>query len=149
MAVTIRAALVPVALTLFGMSSAHAADSACPGEDPGITLAPGFCATLFADGIGHARQMAIAKDGTIYVNTWSGRYFGNDKPHDGGFIVALKDSSGKGKADVIERFGDTPDTGGAGGTGVALLQRLRLRREQRQDRALQARAGLDRAEGRG
>jgi glucose/arabinose dehydrogenase/mono/diheme cytochrome c family protein len=121
MAVTIRAALVPVALTLFAVSSAHAADAgACPGEDPGITLAPGFCATVFADGIGHARQMAVAKDGVVYVNTWSGRYFGNDKPHDGGFIVALKDSGGKGKADVIERFGDTPDTGGAGGTGVAL-----------------------------
>ena len=93
---------------------------ACPGDNAGLTLPPGFCATVFADGIGHARHLAVSSDGTVYVNTWSGRYYHNAKPHDGGFLVALKDTKGTGKADMIERFGATPDNGGHGGTGIAL-----------------------------
>jgi glucose/arabinose dehydrogenase/cytochrome c5 len=85
-------------------------------------LPAGFCATVFADGIGHARQMAVAPNGVLYVNTWSGRYYGNDKPHAGGFLVALQDKSGTGKADVIERFGETVQAGGAGGTGIGLYK---------------------------
>ena len=46
--------------------------ASCAGDATGITLPDGFCATIFADNIGHARQMAIAPDGTLYVNTWSG-----------------------------------------------------------------------------
>jgi hypothetical protein len=58
----------------------------------------------------------------LYVNTWSGRYYGNDTPHAGGFLVALQDKSGKGKADVIERFGETVQSGGAGGTGIGMYK---------------------------
>ena len=53
-------------------------------------------------------------------NTWSGRYYGNDKPHEGGFLVALRDSTGDGVADEIVRFGDSVETGGTGGTGIGL-----------------------------
>jgi glucose/arabinose dehydrogenase/mono/diheme cytochrome c family protein len=56
----------------------------------------------------------------VYVNTWSGRYYGNDTPHAGGFLVALQDTTGSGKADVIERFGATVASGGAGGTGIGI-----------------------------
>jgi glucose/arabinose dehydrogenase/mono/diheme cytochrome c family protein len=101
--------------------SASAADNkspACPNDDSGLQLPAGFCATVFADGIGHARHMAVAPSGVLYVNTWSGRYYGNDTPHGGGFLVALQDKSGAGKADVIERFGETVQSGGAGGTGI-------------------------------
>jgi len=91
---------------------------ACPGDDSGLTLPPGFCATIFADGIGHARHMVVAPSGVVYVNTWSGVYYGNDTPHAGGFLVALQDRTGKGKADVNLRFGETVQTGGAGGTGI-------------------------------
>jgi glucose/arabinose dehydrogenase/mono/diheme cytochrome c family protein len=100
--------------------SLAAADSACPSDDAGLKLPAGFCATIFADGIGHARDMAVAANGVVYVNTWSGRYYGNDKPHDGGFLVALKDTGGKGTADAQERFGETVQNGGAGGTGIAI-----------------------------
>ena len=31
----------------------------CTGDNGGITLPPGFCATVLADHIGHARQMAV------------------------------------------------------------------------------------------
>ncbi len=73
----------------------------------GLKLPAGFCATVFADSIGHARQMVVSASGVLYVNTWSGTYYGNDTPHPGGFLVALQDKSGAGKADVVERFGET------------------------------------------
>jgi glucose/arabinose dehydrogenase len=57
-----------------------AAAEPCAGTDSGITLPPGFCATVFADNIGHARQMVVAPNGVLYVNTWSGTYFRNDTP---------------------------------------------------------------------
>src|ERR1700737_3964741 len=95
---------------------------ACPNDDSGLKLPAGFCATVFADDIGHARHMVVAPSGVLYVNTWSGRYYGNDPPHAGGFLVALQDKSGKGKADVIERFGETVQSGGAGGTGIGMYK---------------------------
>src|ERR1700757_2769907 len=101
-------------------SSTHATFQACPNDDSGLKFPPGFCATVFADGIGHARHMVVAPSGVVYVNTWSGRYYGNDTPHAGGFLVALQDEGGGGKADVIERFGETVQSGGAGGTGIGM-----------------------------
>ena len=87
---------------------------------PGITLPPGFTATLFADKIGHARHMAVAADGTVYVNTWSGVYYNNDKPPAGGFVVALKDKDNDGGSDVTKRFGESQKEGSAGGTGIGI-----------------------------
>jgi glucose/arabinose dehydrogenase/mono/diheme cytochrome c family protein len=99
---------------------ARSSTPTCPGDDTGLSLPPGFCATIFADGIGHARQLVVASNGVVYVNTWSGRYYGNDTPHAGGFLVALQDTMGAGKADLNERFGETVQSGGAGGTGIGL-----------------------------
>jgi glucose/arabinose dehydrogenase len=93
--------------------------SGCAADNGGITLSPGFCASIFADNIGHARHLVVAPDGVVYVNTWSGRYYHNDTPPDGGFLVALQDTTGAGKADKIERFGDGVAQGSAGGTGIA------------------------------
>jgi glucose/arabinose dehydrogenase len=101
---------------------AHKATASCPGGSTGITLPKGFCATIFADKIGHARQLAVAPDGTVFVDTWSGRYYGNDKPHEGGFLVALKDTKGVGQADLNVRFGQTFAEGSHGGTGIALYK---------------------------
>jgi glucose/arabinose dehydrogenase/mono/diheme cytochrome c family protein len=109
----------------FAQSTARAAPAknpACPESDSGLKLPPGFCATIFADDIGHARHLVVAPDGVVYVNTWSGRYYGNDTPHAGGFLVALKDNTGAGIADVNQRFGETVQSGGAGGTGIALYK---------------------------
>src|SRR5437660_487169 len=102
--------------------TAGAKRQACPNDDSGLQLPGGFCATIFADGIGHARHMVVAPSGVLYVNTWSGRYYGNDTPHAGGFLVALQDKKGAGKADVIERFGETVQSGGAGGTGIGIYK---------------------------
>lgn len=90
----------------------------CSHNDSGLKLPPGFCASIFADGIGHARYMVVAPNGVLYVNTWSGRYYGNDTPHAGGFLVALQDTAGSGKADVIRRFGETVQSGGTGGRAL-------------------------------
>jgi glucose/arabinose dehydrogenase/cytochrome c5 len=99
-----------------------AASNACSNDDTGLKLSPGFCATVFADGIGHARQMVVAPDGVLYVNTWSGAYYNNAPPHEGGFLVALQDKSGAGRADMVNRFGETVQSGGAGGTGIDLYR---------------------------
>ena len=72
----------------------------CPETDAGLRLPNGFCATIFADKVGHARQLVVAPNDTVYVNTWSGVYYGNDTPPTGGFLVALKDTKGTGHADV-------------------------------------------------
>jgi glucose/arabinose dehydrogenase/mono/diheme cytochrome c family protein len=101
---------------------ATASSQPCANDDSGLTLPPGFCATIFADGIGHARHMVVAPNGVLYVNTWSGKYYGNDTPHVGGFLVALQDTNDAGRADVIERFGETVDGGGHGGTGIGMYK---------------------------
>jgi glucose/arabinose dehydrogenase len=95
---------------------------ACPSGHTGLTLSPGFCATVFADNIGHARHLVVAPDGVVYVNTWSGRYYHNGPVPKGGFLVALKDSKRTGHADIVERFGQTAAQGAAGGTGIALYK---------------------------
>jgi glucose/arabinose dehydrogenase/cytochrome c5 len=108
------------AIALLAPDAGRAAD--CPTNDSGLTLPAGFCATIFADGIGHTRHLAVSEAGVVYANTWSGRYYGNDVPHAGGFLVALKDTDADGKADVTERFGATVQSGGAGGTGIGIYK---------------------------
>jgi hypothetical protein len=97
-----------------------AANEACPARNGGITMPQGFCATVFADKIGHARHLVVAPNGVVYVNTWSGRYYGNDQPPAGGFLLALQDTKGEGRADIVTRFGDTAANGSHVGTGIAL-----------------------------
>src|ERR1700677_2046979 len=96
-----------------GRPGAETKSQECPSDESGLKLPAGFCATIFADNIGHARHLVVAPNGVVYVNTWSGAYYppGN-KPPAGGFLVALQDKSGAGKAIVIERFGATIQTGG-------------------------------------
>jgi len=94
----------------------------CPDDDSGLKLPAGFCATVFADSISHARHMVVASNGVLYVNTWSGRYYGNDTPRAGGFLVALQGKNDSGRADVMERFGETVQSGGHGGTGIGMYK---------------------------
>lgn len=120
-----RTAAVALTLSLVqaAMPATAAADeSKCQHTDTGITLPKGFCASVFADKIGHARQMAVAPNGTVFANTWSGVYYSNDTPPDGGFLVALKDMDGDGRAETVERFGPTFAEGARGGTGIAVYK---------------------------
>src|SRR3989449_414316 len=116
----LKAALGAVAIVAAVAWAPWASRADCPTDNAGLTLPAGFCATVFADNLGHPRHIAVAPNGIVYVNTWSGRYYGNDQPPPGGFLVALRDTTGDGRADVIVRFGDSVQSGGAGGTGIAL-----------------------------
>jgi glucose/arabinose dehydrogenase len=80
---------------------------ACDPDNGGITLPEGLCAQVVADDLGAARHLTVAPNGDIYVA------IRNQQDAPGG-IVALRDTSGDGRADVRERFGAN------GGTGVAL-----------------------------
>jgi len=55
--------------------------ASCPKDSSGLRLPSGFCATVFADSIGHARHLAVGSNGVVYVNTWSGDYYNFDKVH--------------------------------------------------------------------
>jgi glucose/arabinose dehydrogenase len=100
-------------------ASSTASSSACAADNGGLKLPDGFCATVFADNIGHARHIAVSSNGDVYVNTWSGRYYNTPAPA-GGFIVALRDTNNDGKADIIKRFGPDSAHGNAGGTGIGI-----------------------------
>jgi glucose/arabinose dehydrogenase len=100
---------------------AAAPSNACAGDNGGLTLPTGFCATVFADSLGHVRHMVVAANGDVYANTWSGKYYDGGTPASP-FIVAMRDSNHDGRADMIKRFGDSLANGGAGGTGIALYK---------------------------
>ena len=102
-------------------STAAANTVACAPDNGGLTLPQGFCATVFADTIGHARHITVGANGDVYVNTWSGKYF-TGPTHPGGFLVALRDTNNDGKADIIKRFGPDVSRKNEGGTGVGLYK---------------------------
>src|ERR1700694_3409548 len=102
-------------------STAASSSTSCPGDNGGITLPPGFCATVFADTIGHARHIVVNANGDVYVNTWGGKYY-TTPAHPGGYLVALRDTSKDGVADVIKRFGPDSVHGSGGGTGIGLYK---------------------------
>jgi glucose/arabinose dehydrogenase len=104
------------------LSPKQSKGTVCSNTDAGLKLPTGFCATVFADGIGHARHLVVGPGGVVYVNTWTTDDYGPGKLPEGGFLVALQDKSGRGTAGVIERFGATVQTGGAGGTGIGIYK---------------------------
>src|SRR5436853_3809299 len=87
------------------LNAASGAEAGCPGDNAGLKLPDGFCATIFADEVGAPRHMAVAADGTVYVN--------NRSRGGGPSLLALKDSKGAGQADTIQKFGPP----GEGATG--------------------------------
>jgi glucose/arabinose dehydrogenase len=100
-------------------SNQGASTTACAADNGGITLPNGFCASVFADSLGHARHIVVGSNGDVYVNTWSGRYYqGPTRP--GAFLVALRDTNNDGKADIIKRFGPDAQHRNGGGTGIGL-----------------------------
>ncbi len=77
-------------------------------DNGGIELPGGFEGIVVADNLGRARHIAVNDNGDIYVKLRNNQ--------DG--LVAIRDSDGDGRADIVERFGDYPDAGG--GTGMAI-----------------------------
>jgi glucose/arabinose dehydrogenase len=94
--------------------------SACPGddddggpacvEDGSITLPAGFCATVFADGLGRARHITVSPSGDVFVAVTDG------PGGTAGGVVALRDVDGDGVSDRRETFASE------GGNGIAWHQ---------------------------
>lgn len=77
---------------------------ACAQDDDGLTLPAGFCAVIVHEGVGGARHATTSPSGDLFVALRS--------PSGGGAIVALRDTTGDGRADVERRFGER------GGSGI-------------------------------
>lgn len=68
-------------------------------ENGGLFLPEGFEATVVVDSLlGRARHLAVNDNGDIYVKA----RFARDKDES---VIALRDTNGDGRADVIKRFG--------------------------------------------
>jgi glucose/arabinose dehydrogenase len=102
-------------------SATAAAPAACTTGTADLTLPAGFCATIFADSITHARHVAVASNGDVY-STLEGTQPSAEKQMSGAdkggpppaSFVALRDTNHDGRADIIKRIGSI------GNTGVAL-----------------------------
>src|SRR2546427_12908766 len=84
-----------------------AAVPSCDSDNGGITLPDGFCAVVVADQVGRARHLAVTPSGDIFVAL-------DDRRGVKGGVLALRDTSGDGKADARETAGTES------GTGIAL-----------------------------
>jgi len=104
------AIFVAVAVTLATLPPLAAQDSipACDPDDGGLTLPAGFCALVVADDLGRIRHLAVHPDGDIYVAVRGRR-------DEAGGVIALRDTSGDGRADLVMRIVED-----GGGTGIAL-----------------------------
>ena len=110
----------PAAADSTATGAAVASAAVCPGDNGGITVPAGFCATIFADSLGHVRDLVVAANGDLYANSWSGKYYSAGSTPRHPFLIALRDTNRDGRADMIRPFGDSLGNGGAGGTGIAL-----------------------------
>ncbi|MEZ4699313.1 MAG: PQQ-dependent sugar dehydrogenase [Rhodothermales bacterium] len=75
----------------------------CDADNGDIMLAEGFCALVVADSVGNARHLAVRDNGDIYIAL-------QGRSDDQVGIVALRDTTGDGRADVFARFGSTKGT---------------------------------------
>lgn len=93
------------------------AASKCAGDNAGLTLPAGFCASIFADSVGKARHVAVAPNGVVYttlesMNPSTEQKLGGQPqmPSPRG-VAAMRDANGDGKADSVAYFGDRGETG--------------------------------------
>src|ERR671922_1091124 len=103
----ISALAAAAAAALISIVARAAGLPACDPDNGGLKLPDGFCATVVADDVGHARHLVVAPNGDAFVAV------GNSRLVRGG-VVALRDTDGDGKFDKGEKFGDN------GGNGIAL-----------------------------
>lgn len=94
LAIRILPLLPGAALALATPLGAQAA-APCPEGSGGLTLPPGFCAVVFADGVPGPRQLAVGADGGVYAALGEG----------GEAVLALRDHDGDGRAEERVGFG--------------------------------------------
>lgn len=90
-----------------GVSSAK--DQGPENVHGGIALPAGFKATVYADELGQGRHLASRANGDLYLRLGT--------PENGHSLVALRDTTGDGKADVQKYFGP-----GEAGTGLRIFR---------------------------
>jgi glucose/arabinose dehydrogenase len=91
-------ALAPLGL-LLGMRISPLGSAKCDGDNGGLVLPEGLCATLVAGDLGPVRQMVVAPNGDLYAAV-------SGKPgDDAGGVLALRDKDGDGKPDERAAFG--------------------------------------------
>lgn len=96
--------LVLSLITLFSCDSKTTYVTPDPDPDNGGLILPeGFGALVVADSVGPTRHIAVNSNGDIYAKL---RIERGDKGN-----VALRDTTGDGKMDIIQRFGDYPNDG--------------------------------------
>ena len=126
---------------------AAAADSAtapaCTTGTAELTLPAGFCATVFADSIVHARHAAVASNGDLYITLEGtrpapgGQTAGERTGPPPASFAALRDTNRDGRADVIKRIGTLGNTGVAVANGFVYVDEgAQIVRYARSDSAL-------------
>lgn len=105
------------------LPATSAQTSSCAPDNGGITLPPGFCASIFADSLGRTRYVTVAPNGDVYVAIDGTRQppQGQAAPPPRAAFIALRDTNNDGRADVIERFGTRGNTGIAWHNGYLYL----------------------------
>jgi glucose/arabinose dehydrogenase len=96
-----------------------AASAVCPGDNAGLTLPAGFCATVFADSIPHGRHAVVASNGDLYVTLEATPspekvIAGVAGPPPPVSVAALRDTNHDGRADIVGRLP------GRGNTGIGI-----------------------------
>lgn len=95
-------------------TTAAATAPACPGDNAGLTLSSGFCATVFADSIAHGRHVVVASNGDVYITidgTAPPSPTAPAKQAPVGSVVALRDTNHDGRADIVKSIPGVGDTG--------------------------------------
>ena len=92
------------------------ASDRCDRGDGGITLPPGFCASVFADEVGVARHMVVTPKGDVYVALEDASRSSATTTHvrgenGRGGLIALRDTNADGRADIRARVNDASHSG--------------------------------------
>lgn len=85
-------------------SGDQAAGPVCDADNGGLTLPPGFCATVIADNLGVIRHLVVNGNGDLYVSMRHQRL-------KLGGIIAMRDENGDGRMDRFERISEEPGMG--------------------------------------
>lgn len=96
-----RQSLLTLSLAVVGRIALAQGVPSCSPDNAGLTVPAGFCALVVADHIGGARHVTVAANGDVFVAV-------DDSI---GGVLALRDTTGDGKADVQRRFGPGAGTG--------------------------------------
>ena len=85
-----------------------------PGCTAGLQLPANFCATIFAENVSGARHIVVAPNGDVFVKSQGPARNASPGQRQSGGIIALRDTTKDGVADVRATFGS------GAGTGIAL-----------------------------